>query len=225
MKKTVSVLFVILLIIVSCCSCKEIKSGQVYFEPNEEIVICTPENISEEAEKLFLKSREELKTEMLESDMLITGARKDRTLNFSVVCQSTEFTQQIKDFSLYKQTELNDIAKNLSPEYVFFYESNGSIYIVTDGMVMGNEHPFSTRQYVTVKNGNMYIVSNTTHDEMFDETDEQNILKVIDSITVKENKDNSVLWIVILSVAILLLVTLIALVAVSIVRDLKKKEE
>ncbi len=225
MKRIVAVLFSVIFLLLCCCGCDEIRSGDLSFEPYEELVVCTPDSISEEAAQLFSMEKSKIKENMESSGILLSGARKDRKLSFTVVSETTEFSRRVEDFAVYTQLELNEIAKTLVPDYLAYFKTDDAIYIFSDGSVMGPDRPFCTRQYVTVKNGKLYVVSFTTDDEMFEFADENNMIQVMNSLSIKRDLSSDILPIIIVSVILLAVAALVVFIVISLVKDIKNRNK
>ena len=225
MKKIIAVLFSILFLCIAVCGCGEIRTGDLSFKPYDELVVFTPDSIPEEAAELFSMEKSKLKENMESSGILLSGARKDRRLSFTVISETTEFSKRVGDFSVYTQLELNEIAKTLVPDYLSCFKTDDATYIFSDGNVMGPSRPFCTRQYVTVKNGKLYVVSFTTDDEMFELVDENNIIQVMNSLSIKKDLSSDMLSIIIVSVSLLAVAALVVFIVISLVKDIKNRNK
>ncbi len=224
MKRIITVLFSILFICLALCGCDEIKSGEVRFDQFDEMVVCAPDSVSDEIEDLYGRKKEYIIEDMKNSGVLLSGARKDRKLSFNVVCQSTEFSAEVKDLTLYSQIQLNEISSSLLPDYLTYHRTDDEVYIYSDSSVVGTNHPYCTRQYVTVKNGKLYIIAFTTDDEIFDNDDETRILEVMDHLSIERELSSDILPIILVSIGLIAVIVLAVFIVISLVTDIKKNK-
>lgn len=225
MKRIVAVLFSVLFICLALCGCDEIKSGDLRFDPFDELVVCTPDTVSDEIEELYGQEKSSIIEDMKSGSILLSGARKDRKLSFNVVCETTEFSSQVKDLTLYTQLQLNDISASLLPDYLTYHRTEDEVYVYADSVVMGTNHPYCTRQYVTVKNGKLYVIAFTTDDELFEVEDEERMLEVIEHLSIKKDLSSDILPIILVSVSLVAVIVLVVFIVISLVKDIKNKNK
>ena len=209
---------------ISLAGCNNVKAGELSFDnSSESVILCNPDNISKAAAQAFGSDEKSLKASMEENNIILSGAAKDKTYTFNVVKISTEFSNKIIDLRNFTESQLDDIAVSLVSDYNTYFKSEEATYICIDGYTESAvKKPLCNRQYITVKNGDMYIITIITDDEIIDSDDEKTMSDIIENISIKSPKEYNVLYIVLVGAVILVLVGAVAVITVSIIKDIKK---
>ncbi|MBE6729907.1 MAG: hypothetical protein E7568_06720 [Ruminococcaceae bacterium] len=220
MKKIFAVL-ALLLFCFTLAGCN--AKSEINYKKGDELSYCTEGNVTESFAEKLGQSEEKLSELMKDSGIIFYGISKDKGYIVTVFRQKTEFSERITDLSYVSNTALHSIAMEISPDYIDIYESNEAVYIIQDttGLNSENEHP--ALQYITVKKGNLYIVTFNFSKEYTEKSYEIS-KSVIDNISILKEKDKFVVYSVLIGVAICMIIAFITVTVISVIKDIKKKK-
>ena len=222
MKKIITI-FLILLLSINLVACK--VDNKVGLETIDNIIYCTDENVSDDVAKALGKEKKELSASMKEAGIIFYGIALDKTFTVSVIKETTDFSKKVVDFGLFSDSQLDEIAKEISPSYSGYHKNDTNIYIVQDTVSYGTQNSLPARQYITVKEGNFYIITFTFSDTEFKDQVYSVADNIVDEIKLNSWQDNISFYSIIIIVLILAVISLIVYVVTSLIKDLIKAKK
>ena len=200
----------------------------------EEYTVLTADNIKENSQ--FLEqlghTPQSMQNYFSENKLILFASDRADGRQIQVKCTSTDFTKQLTDLSLLSEKQLLDIAKDILPS-----EQSENFTVVRLGDIVSyeleshhqdNVGQFWSRQYITIREGNLYSITFFENGEKLSAEFLSEIDSVLSTLTIKQNKKvtatdaESITEVVIVWVLIGLVSVLAVVMLWSLVRDALK---
>lgn len=223
MKKKLLLVFVSILILLSTPIYTLAISRDVYFNNDDgEFSVYSNVSIKDNKQEVFGVPPEKFEEYMRVNDMLLYGT-DNKNIVFNVSCAETDFSKDIVDFANYSDESVLEIADTLVIKNEGVFSINGTKYFVINSMAENDADFSEQRQYVTVKNGTLYVVTlNFIYGiEGIDDLSRNVIERVI--FNSAENVEFNYVFVVIVLLLILLVAFVVVCLIVSIFKDLRKQ--
>lgn len=220
MKKIIYLIITLLLLFSVSVTAEDNKNFT--FGYSEDLTVCTQDDIPSENGMIFGAKEEDFKKYMKENSIILYAVDNNNSFVISVTCDQTQFTKDLISLSSLSDDDLSGVAKELVEGECTIAKTHDTVYIVKEGTEKGLENYF-TRQYITVENGNLYVINFTFPNDSV--VDINRIDSIVSGISYSEKAETNVFLIVVIAVVILALVVFMAIVTVTVIKDLKIKKE
>lgn len=220
MKKIISLIFTLLLLFSVSVSAEGEKDFVLGYSEN--LTVCTQNEIPSENGMIFGVKEEDFKKYMKDNSLILYAVDNNNSFVISVTCDKTKFTKDIVSLSSLSDDDLSGVAKELVEGECNIAKTHDTVYIVKEGTEKGLENYF-TRQYITVENGNLYVINFTFPEDSV--VDINRIDSIVSGIRYSEKAETNIFLIVVIAVVILALVVFMTVVAVTVIKDIKVKKE
>lgn len=193
---------------------------------NSEIVVQTPDNIKGENGIVYGMPESDFKDYMLSNNMVLYGSYSNNLFVFNLSRAKTSFSGEVKNFFEMEDQDVLTFADDFVQNKDGIATVNDIKYVISKGTKEADNVTFSTVQYITVKNSELYVLTVNVPGEI-NSTIADRIDDLLERITIKEISQkpsvSSYLTIALIVLLILVVLAVIVLVAVSIFKDLKRE--
>lgn len=202
-------------------------SGKVKIDTtNSSIVVQTPDNITADNGIVYGMPESDFKEYMISNNMVLYGSYSDNLFVFNLSCAKTSFSGEAVNFFQMEDDAVLAFADDFVQNKDGIAAVNDIKYVISKSKKETDNVTFSTVQYITVKNSELYVLTVNVPGEINSDIADK-IDDLLERITINQVKEkaniSSYLTIGLIILLILVILTVIILVAVSIVKDLKKK--
>lgn len=192
----------------------------------EGLTLCTPESIPSTDGMIFGMKEAEFKSYLTENSILLYGFDNNNSFVFELTGEKTAFTESVKDFADIKEEDVKDFADSTLNTLYSIENISGTVYIVTDS-AFSAENGYITRQYITVKNGLLYVITFTVPGASVNKDVGTRIDKIIGSLSFGEKNSPekvSALSIIAIAVLVFVVAAFAVFVLITVIRDLRKRK-
>ncbi len=202
------------------------QSEVVLDTTNSTIVVQTPENIVAENGIVYGMPESDFKDYMISNNMVLYGSYSENLFVFNLSRSKTSFSGEAKNFFNMEDDAVLAFADDFVQNKDGIATVNDIKYVISKSKKETDNVTFSTVQYITVKNSELYVLTVNVPGEINSNIAEK-IDDLLERITIDEIKEkasiSSYLTIALVVLLILVILAVIVIVAISIIRDLKKK--
>ncbi len=179
-------------------------------------------SIKDSKQEIFGMPTESFEEYMRNNDMLLY-ATDDKSIVFNVSNTETDFSRAVSDFSKYSDETVLEFADTLTVENDGVVSVNDIKYVVINHDAENDADFSRLRQYVTVKNGEFYVVTlNFIYGaDNIDELSSDVIQRIF--INTVSGAEYSVVFVIVLLALIILVAIVVVYLAISIIKDLRNK--
>ncbi len=193
---------------------------------NSTIVVQTPENIVAENGIVYGMPESDFKEYMLSNNMVLYGSYSENLFVFNLSRSKTSFSGEAKNFFNMEDDAVLAFADDFVQNKDGIATVNDIKYVISKSKKEADNVTFSTVQYITVKNSELYVLTINVPGEINKDTADK-IDDLLERITIGEIKEkaniSSYLTIALVVLLILVILAVIVIVAISIIKELRKK--
>ncbi len=220
MKRIIACLLALIIFAVPVCALEEHVFSLGY---TEGVTLYHYESIT--GEVLGMEA-EEFKKYLTDNYIRLFGVDNNNEFVFEITSEETDFSKGIKDFKNIKETDIKHFADSM--KFVSYnIETLGEVpYIVSQYPSDDSENSAVVSQYITVKQGQLYVITFTMAKGISDGNAER-IRKIVSGITYIENDvpQNVSIWSVIGVAALAVLVFGVAVyILITVIKDVRKRK-
>lgn len=221
MKRIIACVLALIIFAVPVCAVEEYIFSLRY---SEGVTLYHYESIT--GEVLGMEA-EEFEKYLTDNYIRLFGVDNNNEFVFEITSSETEFSKVIKDFKNIKETDIKDFADSM--KFVSYnIETLGEVpYIVGQYPSDDSENSAVVSQYITVKQGQLYVITFTMAKGISDGNAER-IRKIVSGITYIENDvpQKVSLWSVIgVAVLVVLIICIALYILVTIIKDIRQRKE
>ena len=226
MKRIVAFLFTVLLIfqlgVITFADSSEVAINTA----DSTIVVHTQENISAENGIVYGMPEHEFKEYMVNNNMVLYGSYSNNLFVFNLSRAKTSFSGEVVNFFEMEDDAVLTFADDFVQNKDGIAVVNDIKYVISKGKKEADNVTFSTVQYITVKNSELYVLTVNVPGEINSDIADK-IDDLLERITINQEKEKanitSYLTIGLIVLLILVILAVIVLVVVSIIKDIRKK--
>ena len=203
------------------------EEGEVLLDTtNSTIVVQTPDNITAENGIVYGMPESDFKEYMISNNMVLYGSYSNNLFVFNLSRAKTSFSGEVVNFFDMEDDAVLAFADDFVQNKDGIATVNDIKYVISKSKKETDNVTFSTVQYITVKNSELYVLTVNVPGEINNNIAEK-IDDLLERITINKKAEkpsiSSYLTIGLVILLILVILAVIILVAVSIIKDLKKK--
>ncbi len=219
-----TLLFLVLFSVTALAATPEENNISLSFD--KDYLVITQDNISENKELIenLGYTTKSFKALFTESSLVAFILHSESKSQIQLRAYSTQFSKQIEDIGLLSEDNLISVAEQLVPDYTEIISINDTYYICTETSVKDDTGEYLTEQYVTLKNGKLYMASIYCSKGNGGTSSE-----ILSSFTIETEKKTSgvtfVLSVILVIVFILAFVALAVYVIVLIIIQVRQRED
>lgn len=193
------------------------------------LIVYSPDVLIDEEKNVFGLTATQFKEYMLINNMVLYGTDIGNSFVFNLSCTNTDFSNQVSDFYDLSDEAVLDFADDFLAKKDGIVTVNGIKYVVSNSTKQNNETEFSVRQYITVRNNNLYVLTFNVPSSDIDDAIAEKIDETVGRISIirEQNigKKSNNLTIVLLVALIIVIATVAIVLIVSIIKDIKAKKD
>jgi hypothetical protein len=203
------------------------EEGEVLLDTtNSTIVVQTPDNITAENGIVYGMPESDFKEYMISNNMVLYGSYSNNLFVFNLSRAKTSFSGEVVNFFDMEDDAVLAFAHDFVQNKDGIATVNDIKYVISKSKKETDNVTFSTVQYITVKNSELYVLTVNVPGEINNNIAEK-IDDLLERITINKKAEkpsiSSYLTISLVILLILVILAVIILVAVSIIKDLRKK--
>ena len=218
------IVFVLVLYLFAFPVCATVTQGNITLDYAENLTVCTQSSIPSVDGKIFGMNEADFKKYLTENNILLYGFDNDNAFVFELTGEKTDFTQKVGDFGNIKESDIKDFADKTVENPYSVKKTAESVFVVTDS-ISEEENGYVTRQYITVKNQSLYVVTFIVPGIAINQNKSERIDKIINALSFGESnapKQVSAVSVIVVAALVIIIVLIAVYIAVTVIRDLRK---
>lgn len=224
MKRIIAFAFALILFILPVSA--QQNDNSITLTYTEGLTLCTKDSIPSTNGMIFGMEETKFKNYLTENGILLYGFDNNNAFVFELTGEKTDFTESIRDFANIGETDIKDFADRTLSSLYSIESIAGNTYIVIDS-AFSNDSSYVTRQYITVKQGTLYIVTFTVPGSSVNKEVGKRINKIVNAINFSENdlpKEVSLFSVIGVAALVIVIAALAVYILITVIKDLRKRK-
>lgn len=229
MKKIFSLLLIFIFVFSFSVLAAEKESFVSVNNDDNALVVYTVDNISSDDGFVFGLPESDFREYMQANNIVVYGVDADNTFVFNLACTETSFSNEISDFYDLNDDDVLVFADDFVNNKDGVVNVNGIKYVVSNSKKENDGVTFSVRQYITVRNSNLYVLTFNVPTENLNDEISSKIDDTINRISIirdQNDEDDGGKFAVVLLILLIAIIAVVSVtVIISLIKDIKKKKE